>query len=128
MADDVPRPMQEIPRTETQGYTPQVQGLYFADGSPVQSVTELLYFVQNIPDDVFVSYANGQRNDFAVWTDTVLKEPRLALRIYDAASRQEIVSALNFHLLARQHEDEQKKHAAELKVEIDKLKSELDFL
>jgi hypothetical protein len=123
------RPAQEPAQTAQATIQPiSPQGLYFADGTPVQSVSELLYFVQNIPEEVYMSYVTPQRNEVALWTDDVLKEPRLALRIHDAGSRQEMVSAINFHMIAMQQKQEEMKHAAELRAEIEKLKSELDFL
>jgi hypothetical protein len=106
----------------------QPRGLYFADGSPVKSVSELLYFVQNVPEDVFSNYVNQQTNEVAVWLDSYLKEPKLALRVYDTLSRQEIMQALTFHLMQVKAQEEKDKHAAELRMEIERLKSDLDFI
>jgi len=103
------------------------QRICFADGTPVSSVSEMIYFLENIDESTYSSFVNSRKNDIAVWTDLVLKEPRLAMRIYDAGTKYEVINAFNVHMIAIKQKEEEKRHAAELKAEIEKLRSELGF-
>jgi hypothetical protein len=102
--------------------------LSLPNGRPVKSLSELGIFLQNINENEFSAYVNSQKNDVAVWVDAVLKEPSLALKIYDLKSKAEMTAIIGSHIAALQQAETMKNDAAALKAEIERLRNELDFL
>lgn len=64
---------------------------YACDGSIIRSKEELFLELQNMPNTVFASHVNSDKNDFYNWIKDVFQDHYLAKNIKDAQCKDDIL-------------------------------------
>ena len=72
------------------------------DGRQLKSVSELLTALKDMSDYVFYHHVNAERNDFSAWIRDIFWDYRIAHKVQQARTRQELISVLEKELIREQ--------------------------
>jgi len=68
------------------------------DGQAVKDLKELKDALKKASNDQFAHHVNAEKNDFACWTEEVLRDRNLAVKLRQCKTRLSRVRAIETHL------------------------------